>query len=117
MTVETDLVASLGPLVSGRVYPLVGKQGGGRPYITYQQVGGAPLNFLSGIPDKRNGRFQINVWATTDVSAAALIRQVEDGVRLSTALNATTESGAVAAYDEVTKLYGYRQDFSIWFQA
>jgi hypothetical protein len=117
MSVESDLYGVLGPLVSGRAYPDVAPTGAVRPYIVYQQVGGVPLSFLAGIPDKRNGRFQIAAWATTRISASALIRQVEDAVRLSAALNATTEGGAVADYEEDTKLYGARQDFSIWFQA
>jgi hypothetical protein len=117
MTVQADIKTAIGSLVAGRVYPNVGKQGGAKPYLTYQQVGGVPVNFLTGVPDKRNGRFQINAWAETDDAASALIRQVEDAVRLSTTLMATTEGGAVATYESDTKLHGYRQDFSIWFQA
>lgn len=115
MSVESDLFGVLGSLVSNRVYPDVAPLGATLPYVTYQQVGGAPANFLAGIPNKRNGRFQINVWAATRLAAATLIRQVEDAVRASAALNATTEGGAVADYEPETKLYGARQDFSIWF--
>lgn len=117
MTVEADLFATLGPLVSNRVYPLVGPEGGALPYITYQQVGGQPVNFMAGLPSKRNGRFQVNTWAQTSTEALALIRQAEDAVRSATTLRATTEGGAVAQYDEETKLHGARQDFSIWFDA
>lgn len=117
MTVEADLIAVLDPLVSSRVYPDVGADGAATPYVTYQQVGGVPANFLAGVPDKRNGRFQINVWSLTRAEAMSLIRQIEDAVRLSSTLRATTEGGAVAVYEPETKLYGARQDFSIWFQA
>lgn len=117
MTVEADLLAVLDPLVAQRVYPDVGPDNVVMPYVTYQQVGGVPANFMSGVPDKRNGRFQINVWSRTRVEAMSLIRQIEDAVRLSTVLLATTEGGAVAVYEPETKLYGARQDFSIWFQA
>jgi len=117
MSVESDLFAVLGPLVSNRAYPDVAPDGVAKPYLTYQQVGGNALNFLSGIPDKRNGRFQINVWASTRVAASTLIRQVEDALRQSTALRATTEGGAVSDYEDDLKLYGARQDFSVWFQA
>jgi hypothetical protein len=44
-----------------------------------------------------------------------LIRQVEDALRASTTLRATTEAGAVAIYDDDTGTYGATQDFSIWF--
>jgi hypothetical protein len=117
MSVEADLFAVLGPLVSNRAFPDVAPDGVAKPYITYQQVGGDVVNFLNGVPDKRNGRFQINVWAATRSAASTLIRQVEDAVRLSTTLRATSEGGAVAEYEDELKLYGARQDFSIWFQA
>jgi hypothetical protein len=117
MSVESDLFGVLGPLVSSRAYPDVAPLGATLPYITYQQVGGNAINFLSGIPDQRNGRFQINVWASTRSDASTLIRQVEDALRLSTTLRATTQGGAVSGYEDELKLYGSRQDFSVWFSA
>lgn len=117
MTVESTLFDSIKALVSNRVYPLVGPEGVATPYITYQQVGGQPANFLAGLPSKRNGRFQINTWAQTGIEAKSLIRQIEDLVRSNSALLATTEGGAVDVLDEDTKLHGARQDFSIWFDA
>jgi hypothetical protein len=117
MSVEADLYAVLGPLVSGRAYPDLAAFGTTLPYVTYQQVGGNAVNFLNGIPDQRNGRFQINVWASTRVAASALIRQIEDALRLSTTLRATSEGGAVSEYEDELKLYGARQDFSVWFAA
>jgi hypothetical protein len=117
MSVEADLFAVLGPLVSNRAYPDVAPDGVAKPYITYQQVGGNAVNFLNGIPDQRNGRFQINVWASTRSAASTLIRQVEDALRLSTTLRATTQGGAASDYEDELKLYGARQDFSVWFSA
>ncbi|RYE43987.1 MAG: DUF3168 domain-containing protein [Hyphomicrobiales bacterium] len=100
-----------------RVFPDVAPGDVGKPYFTYQQVGGPGLNFLNGIPDKRQGRFQVNVWSSTRTQAMSLIRQAEDALRLSSALNATTQGGAVAVYEDDTELYGARQDFAITFQA
>lgn len=117
MSVESDIFAVLCALVANRVYPDVAPEGVAKPYFTYQQVGGPPINFLNGIPDKRSGRFQINVWSATRSQAMTLIRQAEDALRLSSALNASTQGGAVALYEEDTKLYGARQDFGITFQA
>ena len=117
MSVESDIFAVLGALASNRVYPDVAPTGVVKPYFTYQQVGGPAINFLNGIPDKRSGRFQVNVWATTRAQAMTLIRQAEDALRLSAALNASTQGGAVALYEDDTKLYGARQDFGITFQA
>lgn len=116
MTVESDLYTALKTLVSNRVYPDVAPAGVVLPYITYQQVGGDVINMLGPYaPGKRNGRFQINVWATTRAAANALMKQVEDAVITSTTLNARSQMAAISTYEEETKLYGQFQIFSIWF--
>ena len=117
MSIEADIFTSLSSLVSARVYPDAAPEYAVKPYIVYQQIGGLPVNFLSGIPDKRNGRFQVAAWATTRIEASALIRQIEDALRLNTTIVARSENGAVAVNDPDTKLRGARQDFSIWFAA
>jgi len=119
MTIETTIVDVLKGLVQDadgtvRIFPDVAEFGTPPPYITYQQVGGAALNFLEAAPPgKRNGRFQLNCWAGSRIDASELGRQVEDA--LVTALGAYVLGAAVAAYEPDTKLYGTRQDFSIWF--
>lgn len=115
MTVEANIFSALGPLIGNRVYPDEAPIGAALPFIVYQQVGGAPLNFLAGVPDKRNGRFQFDVWSTTRKEAAALIRQVEDTLRANQTLLADTMTGALATREPETNLYGFTQDFSIWF--
>lgn len=118
MTVEADIFNALKGLVSNRVYPDVAPEGAARPYITYQQVGGGAVNFVDPtIPSKRNGRFQINVWANTRAAASTLARQVEDALRATAALQTTVLSAPVASYEPDTKLYGTLQDFSVWFAA
>ena len=117
MTVESDIYTALSSLASGRLYPDVGPEDAVLPYLTYQQVGGDPANFLRGNPSKRNGRFQINAWARTRVESASLIRAAEDAIRSAVTLNATTIGGAIAVFEPDTKLYGAIQDFSIWFDA
>jgi hypothetical protein len=118
MTVESDLYSTLGPLVGGRAFPDVGAADTALPYITYQQVGGSPVNFVRGLPSKRNGRFQVNAWAATRMEAAALIRQAHDAITQAIALQypiGLTEP--IAIRDEETKAFGALQDFSIWFEA
>lgn len=116
MTVEADLFAALGPLAGNRVYPDVAPAGAVKPYITYQQVGGAAVSFLeTALAGKRNARFQVNVWATTRVAAAALARSVEDTLVTSTTLRATVIGAMSAEHEPDTGLYGTRQDFSIWY--
>lgn len=115
MTVEADIFNALKGLVTNRVYPDDAPMGVALPFIVYQQVGGQAINYLAGVPDKRNGRFQFDVWAATRKDAAALIRQVEDALRLDQTLLADTMTGALATREPETNLYGYTQDFSIWF--
>ena len=115
MTVESDIFNALKGIFSNRVYPDEAPLGAALPFITYQQIGGQPLNFVAGVPDKRNGRFQFDLWAGSRKEAAALIRQVEDTLRADQTLLADTMTGALATREPQTNLYGYTQDFSIWF--
>lgn len=116
MSVESNIVTALTSLVGGRIYPDVAPLDAAKPYITYQQVGGQVVNFLESIaPGKRNGRFQINVWAETRAQAADLSRQAEVILIEAPALLATPQAAATALYEPDTKLYGTLQFFSIWF--
>lgn len=118
MTVEDSIFAALRTLVADRVYRDVPPQTvTALPRITFQQVGGAPVNFVDAatLPDKKNSRFQVNVWAADRDSAAVLSRSVEDTLRAYTALQTTVLEAPTAVYEHETGLYGTRQDFSFWF--
>lgn len=115
MTAESIIFATLRDLVADRVYPDVAPESAARPYCTYQQVGGASVNFIDGgIPSKRNGRYQINCWADSRLQAALLARQAEDALRGVPTLQTTVLGAPVAIHESDTKLYGSRQDFSFW---
>lgn len=120
MAIEGDIRTVLLAVSPGRVYPDFAPASALtapiQPFITYTQIGGKPFNYLAGVPDIRNGRFQINVWTTSRLAAGAMIRQAEDALRASTVLRATTLMGASAVYDEPTKMCGAHQAFSIWFR-
>lgn len=115
MSVESTLFDALKTLVSNRVYPDIAPENATRPYITYQQVGGLPVNFVdtATVPSKRNSRFQINVWADTRAAAATLAGQVETALR-GAAPHTTVLGAPVALFDLETRLRGTRQDFSFW---
>lgn len=116
MTVEADLISRLNGLVGSRVYPDIGPIDGAKPYITYQQVGGEVLSLLeSAMPGLRNGRFQINVWATTRTEANDLMRQAEALLVTSTVLRAEPQAAFSTNYEPDTKLYEAFQLFSIWY--
>ncbi|USX25783.1 DUF3168 domain-containing protein [Oxalobacteraceae bacterium OTU3CINTB1] len=116
MSLDAQLFAALSPLVNGEVYPDVAPDGVARPYITYQQVGGDVVNYTEGsIPDRRNARVQINVWAETRLGASSLSELVEDTLRPITELQTSVIGARASVYEPETKLRGARQDFSIWY--
>ena len=116
MTMESLVFDALKTLVSNRVYPDIAPDLVTIPYITYHQIGGQSVNFYDGaVPSKRNGEFQINVWAGTRAQASALANQVEDALRGVAALQTEVKSAQLATYDEETKQRGTMQDFSFWY--
>lgn len=115
MTIEVKLYAALSPLFGGRVFPDFAPAGTAKPYCTYQQVGGAPVEFIEGaVASKDCARMQINVWSNSRLEAMNKIREVRQTLVAPPTL-ATTQGAAIAEYDETNQLRGARQDFSIWF--
>jgi hypothetical protein len=115
MTIEAELYQALLSLAGGRVFPDVAPENTPVPYITYQAVGGEPINFLSGeAPGKTNTRMQVNVWAATRLEASEIGAQVEDAVRAAIDLQPDVLAGRVATYDETTQYRGTMQDFGLW---
>lgn len=115
MTLEAQLFTALKGLVADRVFPDVAPDEA-LPYITYQQVGGAAINFTDGtVPDRSNARVQINVWAATRLEASQIGAQVESVMRSLAAMQPTVLSARVALYDPDTKARGAMQDFSLWY--
>lgn len=115
MTIEADIFATIAPLVGNRVFPDVAPIGTTRPYVTYQQIGGRSIAFMDKtLPSKKNGYFQINVWADTRATAASLTLQIDSELRLSALFQAAPQSEPIADQDPDLNLYGTIQDWSIW---
>lgn len=115
MSVESKLFALLKALVDNRVYPDISPAGTDKPYITYQQVGGAAFSFTEGIlPGIKNGRFQVNVWGVSRAAVSALALQAEQAIVESMTIQAQPLGAPSAIYEPDTKLYGSRQDFTVW---
>ena len=115
MALEADLNTLL-KTVFARVYPDIAPDPlPARPYCTYQQVGGESVTFVDRtLPGLRNARMQINVWSNTRLEAATLARQVEDALRLATVFQVQPMGALVSDYEPDLKLYGTRQDFSVF---
>ena len=102
-------------LVDSRVYPVIALGKVKYPYITYHQVGGSSINFLKQeIPNKKNFRFQINIWAKTYMEAQTIAHQAEDALRMNADLQTTVIGTHTVVYEPETQLHGTRQDFYFW---
>lgn len=113
--IEQAIYDTLKVLCGGRVYPDVAPANAVAPYITYQQVGGKPVQFVGlDIPSKRNARMMIKVWATTRIGASNIARQIEDLMIAHTTLQTSLVGAFTGEYDEATSMFGTRQDFSVW---
>jgi hypothetical protein len=115
MTVEADIFDALKGLVGQRCYPDEAPEGVARPYIVYQQAGGQAVTFVeAAVPSKKNGRFQITVWADTRAAAATANLQIEAAMVTSAVLDAKPLGAPVALTDQDTNLRGSAQDFTVW---
>lgn len=114
MTIEADLYALLQARCT-RVYPDVAPVDTTMPYVTYQGIGGQSIKPLGReLPSKRNTVVQINVWAQTRQQCNALMRQIEDAMRMTTVFSAQPQAEPISDYDHDMQRYGAMQDFSIW---
>lgn len=116
MTIEELVRQALGNLAGGRIFPDFAPPNTELPLITYQVVGGRPINFQTGEkPGLTNARVQINVWAKGRIEASALGAQVEDAMREAVALQPEVLTGRAATFDEDTQYRGTMQDFSLHY--
>lgn len=114
---EPMIVAALGPLVEGRVFPDTAAGDTPMPFMTYQQVGGRDVVFVDGeTADKQGARVQINVWAKTRLNASDLMAATRVSLCRAPTF-ARPEGGPVSVTDPVTGFKGATQDFMIWHEA
>lgn len=118
-TAEAIVFGALKSLVANgdgtyRCYPDVGPDSVTTPYITFQQVGGQSPNALTGVTDIQNSRMQVNVWAATRIAAVDLMQSVIAALTTDS-IRGVTIGAPVSTYEPDTKLFGSRQDVSIWF--
>lgn len=115
MSMDSMVYAALGGLVGGEVYPDFAPEGTPRPFITFQAVGGNPINMIDNtVPDKERVRVQVNVWAVTRLEASSLGKQAENALRAVAGLQTNVLTGRIATFDDVTELRGTMQDFEFF---
>ena len=115
MTTESDLFNTIKGLVANRAYPDLAPMNTPRPFIVYSQVGGEAIAFLnSSLPDKKHGRFQIDVYADSRAACALVALQVETAMTTTAFFNARAMSAPTSTYEPDVLMFGSQQDFSIW---
>lgn len=122
MTLEDTIFATLKP-VKDAVHrdvapPTLTKEQREAGYITFQQVGGASINYLEGgAVGLRTPRVQISVWGKGRDAVNGLALQAEAALRAAAALQTDVLGEFVAIIDETTGLCGTQQDFRLSFTA
>jgi hypothetical protein len=115
MTVEASIFSAIGGLCDNRVFPDKAPLGTAKPYVTYVQVGGEPVNYTDNfVPSLQNGRFQFNVFSDSRAQSKALMLQIETTLIMSTDMQARPIGALASDYDHDMQIYESRQDFSIW---
>lgn len=115
MSVESDIFTVLKALVSNRCYPDFAPLGTVRPFIVYEQTGGETVAFMERIlPDKKNGRFEVGVFADTRSECASIALQAEAAMAAATTFQAEAIHAPISDYASGVKIYSSTQNFSVW---
>ena len=114
MSLETELISAVMG-VCPRVYVGTAPMGTPTPYVTWQHIGGDPIEYLDNTAaDKRNAQIQLNTWANTPMAAFMLIQEVELALRAAVSqFIARPLSEPIGAYDDADIASGYLQSYSI----
>ncbi|MDN4061489.1 DUF3168 domain-containing protein [Massilia sp. YIM B02769] len=115
MTPHEQIRLVLGELAGGRVFPGIADAGTPTPYVTFQVIGGPPINFITGeVPAKRFMRVQINVWSDTSIEAFEVVEQVENAFHAEKVLQMEVLTNPSDTYDELTEHRGAMQEFQLF---
>ena len=115
MTTESLIYDTLKTMVGNRVYPDLAPINSQKPFMVYTQVGGESISFIDNtIPNKKHGRFQIDVYSDSRAVCAALALQVESAMVGSTVFICKAQGAPVSTYELDVLLFGSQQDFLIW---
>lgn len=121
--------AGITALVSTRIYPVQGPQGGTRPLIVYTKVSDTPLNYMTpGTNSDSNIRVRFHAIAETYAGAkavAAAIRAAIDAWRDLTTTPKIQSALPIGEYDATeyqtegkeTAMHVVSLDYSIWISA
>lgn len=111
--VAEDLVATLGSLVGGRLYPGVVPANAAFPFAMYALVSGIPEQHLGGEAGLTNYRYQIDLFAPAKATVDALALQMRGAMNVASRFKSTCVM-QLDDYDTEALLYRVTLDFSVW---
>ena len=114
MSMQTEFVALVGPIVSGRVYPM-GVTVPVAPYLTYTRIAAVEQSTLDangGTGNPINTRIQVDVWAQSYGDAQAKAAAVKAALKTWSVENVLLNEQDI--YDSETKLHRVMLDVSTW---
>ena len=117
MTIEATIAQTLKSwpsLLKVVIRPDKVEQGDKLPYLTYQKFWGSRVQSLMGDSGLSNTHFQFDIYATSRSEAASLRIEVQNAL-FSNPLLGSVHLSEGATFDESTKAYRERIDFSFWF--
>ena len=110
--------AGLSGLVGVRIYPDVAPIGVATPYVVWSEVGNSPMNNMAGgTPDMNNYRVQVVSLAATALQARNVADQVRAAMAAATEFKSLEVDFASTDFEDGSKVYGVRVDFSIWYRS
>ncbi len=115
MSVISDLIALLGPIVDDRVYPMGSEQSPVAPYITVFRVSaieGNTLDTNGGTGNEFNTRMQIDCMAGSHGAAEVLETAIRTALKGWSVENVVLTSQDL--FDDETRLHRVMIDISTW---
>jgi hypothetical protein len=119
---DEDIVATLGPVLSGRIYPSVAparvvQPANGAtpaPYGIYQRVSGGEITYIDGARDTVvNARYQVDTFGREKAALNTIAADIKE------AMNEATLFKSICLderddFEDAVQMYRVSMDFSIW---
>jgi len=113
MTIATDIVATLGAVFAGRLFPSVAPAGTVAPYAVFQMISGVPSTYTTGQGNLTNARMQVDIFARDKMIVDALATQAKSAMNVA-ALFKSVCVNSMDIYEEPAQFFRVMLDFSIW---
>lgn len=111
-TIESDIQALLGALVSGRAYPMTAPDPVTTPYIIFQVITDVRQNHLEGDAGLSVRRFQFDAYGKKYEEAKDLASWIKAAMAASGIVNIHLSSRDL--HEQEVQLYRVSMDFTIW---